>query len=246
VRLYHGDCLEIMPTLPAASVDLVLADLPYQVTACSWDAVIPFAPMWECFRHVLKPNGAVVLTACQPFTTALITSNPKWFRYELIWNKQNRLTGFGNANRMPLRGHENILVFYSALPTYNPQKFLGKPYRRPRGYCGDSLGNTRLKDSFITVSNGERYPSSVLTFDSSNAERGCHPSQKPVGLMAYLIRTYTNPGAVVLDNCMGSGTTGVAAAQERREFIGIEQDAGYFATAEKRIREAQMQEILPL
>jgi site-specific DNA-methyltransferase (adenine-specific) len=251
VTLLHGDCLALLPTLPAQSVDLVLADLPYGTTDCKWDSVIPLDKLWEQYKRVLKPRGAVVLTAQQPFATDLINSNRKRFRYEWIWHKTCS-RGFLNANRMPLRSHENVLVFYARLPTYNPQK---APTEKPRpmrrrlaapSATGVYQGVLPLSDKAVR---SEQYPTSVFQiannhghqplfgrdWDNQAEEKTKHPTQKPVALMAYLIRTYSNPGDTVLDNTMGSGTTGVAAVQEGRAFIGMEQDAGYYAIAQARI-----------
>jgi DNA modification methylase len=241
VQTFLGDCLVEMKNLADASVGMVLADLPYGTTACKWDSVIPFEPLWDEYRRVTKPNAAIVLTASQPFTTALIASNMREFRYDLKWVKTQG-TGFYNANRMPLRAHEDIVVFYRSLPTYNPQKSDGKPYRQRRGSASDVYQG---KDLHETVSDGGRYPLSWQTFKRDPDK--IHPTQKPVALMEYLIRTYTNPGDVVLDNTMGSGTTGVACVNTGRSFIGIERDPGYYDIACKRIEAAQHgQQALPL
>lgn len=231
--LYHGDCLEVMAGLPDASVDMILCDLPYGTTACKWDTVIPFEPLWSQYRRIAKRNAAIVLTASQPFTTALIASNMREFRYDLKWCKTQG-TGFYNANRMPLRAHEDVAVFYRSQPTYNPQKTEGKPYRITRGSASDVY---RGKDLHETVSDGERHPLSWRVFKRDGDK--AHPTQKPVALMEYLIRTYTHEGDVVLDNCMGSGTTGVACANTGRRFIGIERDDKYFAIASERIAAAE-------
>ena len=242
-RILNGDCLELMPTLPAASVDLILCDLPYGTTACAWDAVIPFEPLWREYRRIAKPNAAIVLTASQPFTSALGASNLSLLKYAWFWRK-TRATGHLNAKKMPMKDVEEVLVFYGALPTYNPQglKPLNKVQRNSasdmaRGVSSDATsvitgGITKLE--YTQESTG--YPRQVLDFPSEGST--VHPTQKPVALMEYLIRTYTNPGDTVLDNCMGSGTTGVAAMQSGRKFIGIERDPDYFAICQKRIGEA--------
>lgn len=230
--LHHGDCLSVMATLPAASVDLILCDLPYGTTACAWDAVIPFEPLWTQYRRIAKPNAAIVLTASQPFTTALIASNLSEFRYSWVWEKEQGVN-FLLAKKQPLKVHEDACVFYRSLPIYNPQMTAGKPYLSGKGTSGDVTGN-RVKVQ--TQNDGTRYPRSIQFF---KRQTGYHPTQKPVALMEYLIRTYTNPGGIVLDNCMGSGTTGVAALQSGRHFIGIERDADYFAICQKRLAEAQ-------
>ena len=232
--LFEGDCLEVMPKLKPATVNLILADLPYGVTACEWDHIIPFALLWENYERLLKPGGAVVLTASQPFTTKLINSKPEWFRYELMWKKKN-VTGYLNSKFQPLRNHENILVFSPVKTTkmvYNPQGLVrvNKVRRNGRSRIYNKLrGETRL----MTYSN---YPRSVLEFNSESNRK--HPSQKPASLMAYLIKTYSNEGDTILDNTMGSGSTGVAALQVGRKFIGIELDPEYFQIAAARIIEA--------
>jgi DNA modification methylase len=245
--LLHGDCLDLLSTLEAGSVDAIVADLPYGTTACKWDAVIPFEPMWREFSRVTKPNAAIVLTASQPFTTALIASNLREFRYEWIWRK-NTASNFANANRMPGKAHENVCVFYRKQPVYNKQptrsEVKGRSFGRPNGSHGKSkeggvygglqtTGETMNLKEFVS-------PKSVIDFPSvPNANGGkLHPTQKPVALMEYLIRTYTHEGEVVLDPTMGSGTTGVACVNTGRKFIGIERDAGYFAIAQRRIADA--------
>jgi DNA modification methylase len=229
INLMQGDCLERMKEIPDGSVDMVLTDPPYGTTACKWDSIIPLEPMWEQLKRVIKPNGAIVMTAAQPFTTTLIASNMKMFRYDLKWCKTQG-TGFYNANRMPLRAHEDVLVFYGKLPTYNPQKTEGKPYRQRRGTASDVYQG---KDLHETVSDGGRHPLSWRTFKRDKDK--VHPTQKPVALMEYLIKTYTNEGDTVLDFTMGSGSTGVAAKNLNRSFIGIELDPEYFDIAKQRI-----------
>lgn len=237
MALYLGDCLEIMPTLPAASVDLILCDLPYGTTRNKWDSVIPLDRLWAEYWRIAKPNAAIVLTAQAPFDKALGASCLEHLKYEWIWLK-NCSTGFMNANKMPLKIHENVLVFYKNLPTYVPQMVPGKPYkmkRNGRPDLGENYGSlTRRTD---TVNDGERYPNTALNF---SRETGLHPTQKPVALMEYLVRTYTNESDTVLDNCMGSGTTGVAAIKNNRHFIGIERDQGYFNIAKNRLGVKQM------
>ncbi len=237
IDLRRGDCLKVMPTLEAGSIDLILADLPYGTTACKWDSVIPFAPLWENYKRLLKPRGAVVLTASQPFTSALVMSNPKWFRYEWVWEKNNA-TGHLDARRKPLRAHEDICVFGDSRPTYNPTMGEGKPFisRHRPGDTGDCYGDVR---NYIWKNTGTRFPRSVLRFP--NVSRTIHPTQKPVALIEYLIRTYSSEGETVLDNTMGSGTTGVACVNTGRNFIGIEMDAAYFKIAKKRIHATEPQ-----
>jgi site-specific DNA-methyltransferase (adenine-specific) len=244
IELMQGDCLELMKEIPDQSVDMILCDLPYGTTACKWDTVIPFEPLWAQYRRVAKRNAAIVLTASQPFTTALIASNFKDFRYCLVWDKVNRATGYGNANKMPLKRHEDIAVFYRALPTYNPQKTAGKPYVASRG--DRNARDTRPKvygngglHATTTVNTGDRFPVSIVPIKADIKKgHGLHPTQKPVALMEYLILTYTNEGDVVLDNTMGSGTTGVACMNTGRKFIGMEQDAKYFEIAQKCIHDS--------
>lgn len=234
LKLYNGDCLEVMPDLPDASVDLVLTDLPYGVTECEWDEVIPLAPLWAQYRRLVKPGAPIVLTSQQPFTTALIASNRSWFRYTWVWLKSNT-TGFANAKRRPLKAYEEVLVFCGKAPPYNPQglRVLERPRVKKRVDHGEAIGGQGFRPGYCQRFTG--YPRNVLTVPS---ERGLHPTQKPVALMEYMIKTYTEPGAVVLDNTMGSGTTGVAAARTCRRFIGIERSPTHFGTASARIRAA--------
>lgn len=230
--LYHGDCLEVMPTLEAGSVDLVFADLPYGVTACDWDVIIPFDRLWAEYERVLKPSGSVILTASQPFTTKLINSKMDWFRYELIW-KKNTVTGHLNSKYQPMRGHENVLVFSpvkTTKMTYRPQGLVAvdrwKKPGRARIY-GKQAGEIR----HVRWAN---FPRSVLEFASETDHR--HPTQKPVALLVYLIETYSEPGALIMDNTMGVGSTGVAALQVGRRFIGIEMAEKFYGVAVERTR----------
>lgn len=229
-----------MKTIPNGSIDMILADLPYGTTACKWDSVIPFEPLWEQYRRVARKNGAIVLTASQPFTSALVMSNVELFRYSWTWDKVNRFSGHLNAKFQPLRTVEDILVFYRTQPTYNPNMIRGTPYTATsRGAKSQNYGGQR--DGITTTNTGLYYPKNLLAIpgDRRGAEGRVHPTQKPVALMEYLIRTYTNEGETVLDNTMGSGTTGVACVNTNRNFIGIELDEGYFRIAEKRIADAQ-------
>ena len=240
IWLMQGDCLERMKEIPDGSVDLILCDLPYGTTACKWDSVIPFEPLWEQYKRVTKENSAIVLTASQPFTSALVMSNISMFKYEWIWQK-NAGSNFGTVRYQPMKEHESVLVFGVKKPHYNPIK-------QPRSEAGMRMVAAGVKskaskgdDVYGGLNQGYdnsscdptmRYPSSVQKF---NRERGLHPTQKPVALMEYLVRTYTNEGDVVLDNCMGSGTTGAACANTGRRFIGVELDENYFDIAKKRI-----------
>jgi DNA modification methylase len=229
-----------MGEIPDGAVDMVLCDLPYGTTACKWDSVIPFEPLWAHYRRVTKPNAAIVLTASQPFTTALIASNMGDFRYCWVWEK-TRASNPYLASRQPLRSHEDICVFsLSGSPRYAPQKAAGSAYTISSKAGGRVASDVKSNSkSFAGKVADGRFPRSVIQFSNSSAEAGYHPTQKPVALMEYLIRTYTNEGDTVLDNTMGSGTTGVACANTGRKFIGIERDPQYFAIAERRIAEAQ-------
>lgn len=227
------DCLEGMKQIPDGSVDMVLCDLPYGTTARNkWDNIIPFSALWKQYDRIVKENGAVCLFAQPPFDKKLAMSNITNLRYEWVWNKKKG-TGFLNANKMPLKAHELVLVFYKRLPTYNPQRRPGGPYKRSPGKRMGTNYNEAARVN--TVSTGGRYPVDVLEFAP---DRGLHPTQKPVALCEYLIRTYTNPGEVVLDNCMGSGTTAVACINTGRNFIGFELDPGYHAIAQQRVADA--------
>jgi site-specific DNA-methyltransferase (adenine-specific) len=238
--LHLGDCLDVMGEIPDRSVDMVLCDLPYGTTACKWDAVIPFEPLWAHYKRVTKPNAAIVLTASQPFTSALVTSQLSLFKYAWVWNKVNRVSGHLNSKKQPLRVTEDILVFYYSQPTYHPQMTEGKPYKAvSKGRKSENYGTQA--DGVITVNTGKYYPRNLVSIpaDERDTVGRIHPTQKPVALMEYLIRTYTNPGDTVLDNTMGSGTTGVACVNTGRNFIGIERDPTYFAIAQRRIEDAQ-------
>jgi DNA modification methylase len=236
MTLLHGDCLDLLSTIEAGSVDAIVADLPYGTTQNRWDAVIPFDAMWKAFERVCKPNAAIVLTAAQPFTSALVMSNPRAFRYEWIWEKP-KATGHLNAKKQPMKAHESALVFYRSQATYNPQMGEGEPYRWNSKRKHSENYGAATRDT-ANDNPGVRYPRTVLQFPHVAAGSNVHPTQKPVALMEYLIRTYTNEGEVVLDPTMGSGTTGVACINTGRRFIGIERDAGYFDIAERRIADA--------
>jgi len=238
-RLYHGDCLDVLPTLEAGSVDAVICDPPYGTTACAWDSVIPLAPMWEQLKRVIKPRGAIVLFASQPFTSALVMSNAAWFRHEWIWNK-SKGANFGSVQYEPLKIHESVLVFANGATRINHQ--LEDSVQVPVGKISETKGKAEYFASFgKTCRVGVGYPRSIQKFPIPNnwTGGGLHPTQKPVELLRYLIRTYTNPGETVFDFCYGSGTTGVAALMEGRNFIGIELDPHYYAIAERRIANAQ-------
>jgi len=238
IQLYQGECLEVMRTLPDNSVDMVLCDLPYGTTACAWDAVIPFEPLWVEYRRLCK--GAVVLTASQPFTTVMIASNIRDFAYTWVWDKRFA-ANFVQAKRMPLRIHEDVVVFCRSgkTPTYYPQMMPRDTPIKKGGNKQSSAIPIRQTDTAaaFTVAGktyDEKCPETIIEFNCREG-RGLHPTQKPVALMEYMIRTYTKEGDVVLDNTMGSGTTGVACVNMSRGFIGIERDEGYFKIAQDRI-----------
>lgn len=250
INLMHGDCLELMKKIPDGSVDLVLTDPPYGTTACKWDSVIPFEPMWEQLKRIVKTNGAIVLTASQPFTTALIASNYEMFKYCWVWEK-SRATGHVHAKNKPMKSHEDVCVFskgttvhasqsYSRM-TYNPQGIVTvnkENFRPSRGITGsDVVASVRPSHRQTTLQTATNYPKSVIKFKSEHNVGAFHPTQKPVALMEYLIKTYTNEGETVLDFTMGSGTTGVACLNTNRKFIGIEKDDKYFEIACKRIND---------
>ncbi|MGE7113266.1 DNA-methyltransferase [Lysinibacillus sp. NPDC047702] len=233
--IYNMDCLEGMKYIPDKSVDMILCDLPYGTTNCKWDSIIPFELLWEQYERIIKDNGAIVLTASQPFTSKLVMSNPKLFRYEWIWKKGNHVTGFPNANRMPLKNHENVCIFYKKLPTYNPQ---GVEYVKPKVVIKNSprmqvLGKNNDTLNKPHVIKKKNYPKSVVDFPRDSGT--WHPTQKPLALFEYLIRTYSNEGETVLDNCMGGFTTAVACDSTGRSWIGFELELGYCEKGQERI-----------
>ena len=238
IELWHGDCLELMKNIPDGSVDLVLCDLPYGTTRNKWDSIIPLDSLWEQYKRAIKDNGAIVLFSAEPFTSLLITSNIQWFRYDLIWSKTQG-SDFLNANRKPLRSHENICVFYKKQPTYNPQKTEGKPYKAKSGETTSSNFGKFNGNYHTENKDGKRCPLSVLRFSGEHNKGKQHPTQKPTDLLEWLIKTYTNECETVLDNSMGSGSTGVACVNTNRNFIGIELDRDYFNIAKERIENAK-------
>ena len=232
-KLLNGDCLELMNKIPDKSVDMILCDLPYGTTKNNWDVVIPFDKLWEQYNRIIKNNGCIALFGNQPFTSHLIISNEKYFRYSLVWVK-NKFSDFLNAKRKPMKVNEDICIFYKKQPTYNPQYTYGEPYIRWNTQeAVDKQTNYGSHKSNIAQSDGKRLPLTVLNFN--RVERPLHPTQKPVDLLEWLIKTYTNEGELVLDNCMGVGSTGVAALNLNRSFIGIELDENYFNIAKERI-----------
>lgn len=244
MTLYNGDCLEVMKLIPDRSIDAIITDPPYGTTACKWDSVIDFKLMWEQINRIIKLNGAIVLFATQPFTSALVMSNPKYFKYEWIWKKSHS-TGHLNSKKQPMRQHENICVFYKSQCTYNPQ-MIEKTYIDKRTKSGDNndvdvYGDFKKVTRQIPTTKG--YPKTIQYFATpyKGGEGGKHPTQKPVDLIEYLIKTYTNKGETVLDFTMGSGTTGVAAKNLDRKFIGIEKDKNYYKIAKDRINKQKKQ-----
>ena len=233
--LMKGDCLERMKDIPSGSVDLILTDPPYAKTQNVWDSVIPLDDMWEQLKRIIKHNGAVLLFGQNSFSFKLGLSNEQMFRYSIVWEK-TKAGGFLNAKKMPLQAHEDILCFYSKLPTYNPQFEVGKPYTKKAVTNGDGNNYGKFdRVGQVAVNNGTRCPRSVIKFSNDN-HGSLHPTQKPVALMEYLIKTYTNEGETVLDFTMGSGSTGVACTNTNRKFIGIERDDKYFDISVKRIK----------
>lgn len=233
-KIYNEECLEGMKKIKDKSIDMILCDLPYGTTACKWDTIIPFDSLWEQYERVIKDNGAILLTGSQPFTSKLVASNEKLFKYELIWEK-TIATNFMLVKKQPAKKHENILVFYKKQPVYNPQMEMGKPYsdkarKRTVGVHGDKETIKKPIEN-----KGTRYPSSVQKFSNGN-NKTFHPTQKPLDLFEYLIKTYTNEGDVVLDNCMGSGTTAVACINTNRNYIGFELEKDYYSLSLERIK----------
>lgn len=231
-KIINGDSIEIMKILVASSVDLILCDLPYGTTACTWDKRIPMTELWSEYKRIIKDNGAILLFAQQPFATDLINAGRTIFRHEIVWEKI-RATGFLNANKMPLRAHELILVFYKKLPTYNPQFSDGKPYTS-KGKGVTSV--YRPVERTETINTGYRYPRDVVRYNIATEDGYYHPTQKPLALLRYLIKTYSNDGDLVLDNCCGSGSTCLAAQQTGRRWLGIELNIAYHKIAVERCK----------
>lgn len=229
IKLYNGDCLELMKEIPDKSIDMILADLPYGTTRNKWDSIIPLEPLWEQYERIIKDNGAIVLHSQQPFTSKLIMSNSKIYKYSWVWSK-SQVSGFLNAKKQPLREHEDICVFYKKQCTYNPQMTKGKMQLKNTGGDSSNYNKFEARPHY----SDEYYPKTILDFPLRRFKGG-HPTQKPVELAEYLIKTYTNEGDTVLDNTMGSGTTGVACVNTNRNFIGMELDETYFNIAKERI-----------
>ena len=244
IDLIKGDCLEVMKSIPDVSIDAIITDIPYGTTACKWDSVIPFEPMWEQLNRIIKPNSAIVLFGSQPFTSSLIMSNPKMFKCEWIYNKKVP-SNFGAAKFQPMKYHENVIVFSKKRHNYYPikeERQGGGKQRQQYKYNNGKVGDfMKMSNKIALCTDDLRLPSSVQTFNNkSKGNVGMHPTQKPVELMEYLIKTYTNENETVLDFTMGSGTTGVACVNTKRDFIGIELDDKYFDIAKKRIGQAQL------
>lgn len=239
--VHFGDCFDVFEFVPDKSVDMVLCDLPYGVTACHWDVELDLRKLWPEYQRMLKPGGVVVLTATQPFETTLINSNRKWFRYKWVW-KKSRAVGFLNANKMPLRIHEDILVFAKGRTKYNPQFELGAPYISKRKASGKAGIYREVKRS-ETVNPGVRYPKDLVEF-SNTCEKVIHNTQKPVALFEYLIKTYTDVGDVVLDNTSGSGTTAIAAMNTGRRYICVEKDMANFLQSVDRVQQHKAESVL--
>lgn len=236
-EVWQGDCLKLMQDIPDQTIDLIACDLPYGTTVCKWDTIIPFAPLWIEYERIIKPNGIIALTAAQPFTSSLIMSNVNLFKYELIWHKAHP-KGHLNAKKQPMRAHENILIFYKKPGIYNPQMTSGHKRKvaktsYTKEHTGDSVYGKEVRNT--EYDSTERYPLSVQVFSNADLTNVLHPTQKPVPLWEYLIKTYTNPGALVLDNCAGSGTTAIACLNTDRRYLCIEQEEKYAEIINNRI-----------
>lgn len=238
-KILCGDCLELMKDIPDNSIDMILCDLPYGTTACSWDIIIPFQPLWEQYERIIKDNGAIVLTSSQPFTSKLVMSNLKLFRYEWIWDKTHA-TGHLDAKKKPLKAHENICVFYKKQPLYNFQKTKGHKRKVSNSKGRNNTNVYHKAEKSTNYDSTERYPRTIQTFSSDKQKSSLHPTQKPIALFKYLIKTYTNEGMLILDNCMGSGTTAIACKQLNRQFIGIEISKQYCDIANKRLEQSNL------
>lgn len=237
-KIYNEDCLEGMKRIPDQSIDLIITDLPYQKTKNKWDSMIPLEPLWEQYNRIIKSNGAIILFGQDTFTAKVMLSNERMHRYNLIWDKV-LTSGFLNANRMPMRSHEDIMVFYKKLPTYNPQKVLGKRNHskgKPKITKNNNYGEFNFVDNAEELGD-QKHPKSILTFKKPHPSVCNHPTEKSVELIEWLIKTYSNKGEIILDSCMGSGTTAVACLNADRNFIGFELDEDYYKIANERIEE---------
>lgn len=242
IQLYIGDCLEVMKDIPAHSIDMVLCDLPYGTTACKWDVLIPFDRLWEQYKRIIKDNGAILLFGTEPFSSAVRLSNLDWYKYDLVWQKEKPVNFFQLKRRFG-KTTENIMVFYKKQPTYNPQMELSNKPRvtnKPKGKHKSIITGVN-KEVLPYNDTGYRYPCDVLKFNREKLGSTIHDTQKPVKLLEYLIKTFSDEGDVVLDNCMGSGSTGVACINTDRNFIGIEKDETYFKIAQERVTSVKEQ-----
>jgi len=234
-KLILAECIEEMKKIKKESIDMILCDLPYGTTQCSWDSIIPFKDLWEQYERIIKLNGAIVLTASQPFTSNLVMSNPKLFRYSLVWEK-SKSTGYLNSKKMPMRAHEDILVFYKKLPTYNPQMVQGTPYDKGTAHRPTQVYRKQKGEIHVKNEDGLRFPRSVQYFKTAESEgKVYHPTQKPIAMFEWLIKTYSNENDIILDNCIGAGTTAIAAIRTNRKYIGIEINEEYYKISLERI-----------
>ena len=237
INLYQGDCLEVMKEIKDKSIDMILCDLPYGMTKCKWDVIIPFEDLWEQYNRVIKDNGAIVLFGSEPFSSKLRISNLRMYKYDWIW-KKTKAQGFLNSKKMPLKDYENICVFYKRLPVYNPQGIIYGNFQNDRKSKYIKGEDIYGKEKEFGISHMSNFPKQIIEFSNPSGKGQLHPTQKPVELLEYLIKTYTNENDLVLDNCMGSGSTGVACKILNRNFIGIELDENYFNIAKERIDKA--------
>lgn len=243
IELWQGDCIDLMKDIANKSIDAIICDLPYGVTKNQWDSEINLDLLWKEYNRIIKDNGSIILFGQDKFTMRVMSSNEKMHKYNLIWNKELP-TGFLNANRMPLRVHEDIMVFYKKMPTYNPQKEKGKPNHSKGKKVGLEVKDTYANNNYgnhkiVENTDDMKHPKSILTFAKVHPSKALHPTQKPIELIEWLVKSYSNENDLILDNCMGSGTTGVACKQLNRNFIGIELDKGYFEIAKKRIEDTK-------
>lgn len=238
IDLYNGDCLELMKSIQDKSVDMILCDLPYGTTKCKWDIVIPLDKLWEQYNRIIKDKGAILLFGSEPFSSKLRISNLRMYKYDWIW-KKTKAQGFLNSKKMPLKDYENICVFYKRLPVYNPQGIIYGNFQNDRKSKYSKGEDIYGKEKEFGISHMSNFPKQIIEFSNPSGKGQLHPTQKPVDLLEYLIKTYTNKGETVLDNCMGSGSTGLACVNTNRDFIGIELDKDYFNIAKQRITGSQ-------
>ena len=238
IDLYNGDCLELMKSIQDKSVDMILCDLPYGTTKCKWDIVIPLDKLWEQYNRIIKDKGAILLFGSEPFSSKLRISNLRMYKYDWIW-KKTKAQGFLNSKKMPLKDYENICVFYKRLPVYNPQGIIYGNFQNDRKSKYSKGEDIYGKEKEFGISHMSNFPKNIIEFSNPSGKGQLHPTQKPVDLLEYLIKTYTNKGETVLDNCMGSGSTGLACVNTNRDFIGIELDKDYFNIAKQRITGSQ-------